>query len=191
MPTIFCSGGSPRRHATASGCCRRTDVASDGYFLEAATLGAYPGIVGEGGRTALYRVTISTSLGRSLAIVANAAVVPVMAFGATIRRAGCGRIEFLFRISRAPDIALRRERTRGWQLAGGLVRRLADGVVPHLHADNSRTHNRVCVPGEFWLLAPLAVAITGKRSRERFPTSQARPGSAGVRDARDSRSAAC
>ena len=76
-------------------------------------------------------------------IVANAVVVPIMAFGATVSGLIAAACEFLFGAGRASDPAIRRERARGRQLAGGMVCRLATRVVPHFHADNSRTHNRV------------------------------------------------
>ena len=56
------------------------------------------------------------------------------------------RDEFLFGAGCASDSIIGRERARSRQLAGGVVRRFAVGVVPHFHPDNSRTHNGIRIP---------------------------------------------
>jgi competence protein ComEC len=76
-------------------------------------------------------------------VAANAVVVANHGVRRDDQRSGCSRAEFHFGAGRAPDTAIRRERACGRQPAGGLVRRFAVGVVPYLHADDSRTRDRL------------------------------------------------
>ena len=117
-------------------------------------------------------------------IVANAAGRADHGIRRNYQRTGRGRDQLLFRVSRTSDPAVRRECARRRQLAGRIVRRLAVGLVPHLHADTSRTRDRVRIPDA---LAPRPACSRDhpEARRPRRAIAQPKPAdSAGARDAR-------